>query len=145
MTEPAGRPALVRCAFCNQLNRVDLARLADGPRCGDCSRPMRLDRPQKLTDADFDQLVGASAVPVVVDFYADWCGPCRMMAPALDEFARARTGEVLVFKLDTDRNPLAAERFGIRGIPTLVAFRGGAEVRRHTGMADARVLAALVD
>jgi thioredoxin 1 len=79
-----------------------------------------------------------------VDFYADWCGPCRMMAPALDEFARERTGEALVLKLDTDANPASAARFGIRGIPTLIAFRDGKESRRHVGMADRRVLDALV-
>ena len=136
--------AVARCAFCGRLNRIDLSRLPDGPKCAECHRPIRLDRPVKVTDADFDTVIGGTEAPVVVDFYADWCGPCRMMAPTLDEFARDRTGEVLVLKLDTEANRATAARFGIRGIPTLIAFRAGKEARRHVGLADRRVLDALV-
>jgi len=138
------RPAVARCAFCGKLNRVDLARLADGPRCAECHRPIRLDRPLKVTDADFDTVISGTGIPVLVDFYADWCGPCRMMAPTLDEFAHDRTGDVLVLKLDTEANRASATRFGIRGIPTLIAFQNGKESRRHTGLADRRVLNGLV-
>jgi len=138
------RPAVARCAFCGKLNRVNLARLADGPKCAECHRPIRLDRPLKVTDAEFDTVIGGTRVPVLVDFYADWCGPCRMMAPTLDEFAHDRTGDVLVLKLDTEANRASAARFGIRGIPTLIAFVNGKESRRHTGLADRRVLNSLV-
>jgi thioredoxin 2 len=138
------RAAVARCAFCGKLNRIDLARLPDGPKCAECHRPIRLDRPVKVTDADFDTVIGGTEAPVVVDFYADWCGPCRMMAPTLDEFAHDRTGEVLVLKLDTEANRATAARFGIRGIPTIIAFRAGKESRRHVGLADRRVLDALV-
>lgn len=139
------RNALVRCIFCGRLNRVDLARIAAGPTCGECHRPMRLDRPIKVTEADFDKVIQETGVPILVDFYADWCGPCRMMGPALDSFAAQRTGSVLVLKLDTDAYPAVSQRYGIRGIPTMIAFRGGKETMRHTGLADERVLAALVD
>jgi thioredoxin 2 len=138
------RLAVARCVFCGKLNRVDLARLAEGPKCAECHRPIRLDRPVKVTDADFDTVIGGTQAPVLVDFYADWCGPCRMMAPTLDEFARDRTGEILVLKLDTEANRASAARFGIRGIPTVIAFRDGKESRRHVGLADRRVLNALV-
>ena len=138
------RAAVARCVFCGKLNRIDLARLPDGPKCAECHRPIRLDRPVKVTDADFDTVIGGTDAPVVVDFYADWCGPCRMMAPTLDEFAHDRTGEVLVLKLDTEANRATAARFGIRGIPTIIAFRAGKESRRHVGLADRRVLDALV-
>ena len=134
------RRAIVRCPFCDTPNRVDLARLADGPRCGDCKRPLRLDRPLKATDDSLDQLLQGAEVPVLVDFYADWCGPCKVMAPTLDAFALERMGEVLVLKLDTDANPRAAERFGIRGIPTMIAFRGGRESGRHVGVTDRATL-----
>jgi thioredoxin 2 len=138
------RPVVVQCPFCSAANRVDLSRLSAGPKCAKCGRPLRLDRPQKVTDKDFDRTVSGSSVPVLVDFYADWCGPCRMMAPTLDDFAQRRAGEALVLKLDTEANPLTAARFGIRGIPTLIAFEAGKERSRHTGLADIKVLESLV-
>jgi thioredoxin 2 len=142
-TQPR-RPVVVRCVFCGTANRVDLARLSGGPKCGQCGRPIRLDRPTWVTDADFDRIVAAASVPVLVDFYADWCGPCKMMAPALDDFARQHLGEVLVLKLDTDANPTAPTRFGIRGIPTLIVFEHGREVRRHVGVAQTAEIDRLV-
>ncbi|MFZ5623066.1 MAG: thioredoxin [Gemmatimonadota bacterium] len=138
------RKATVRCIFCGRLNRVDLTRLAAGPKCAECGKPIRLDRPVKATDADFDKTISLTTVPVLVDFYADWCAPCRMMAPTLDEFAHDRSGEVVVLKLDTDANPATAQRFDIRGIPTLIAFRGGKEIGRHVGVADMATLTKLV-
>jgi thioredoxin 2 len=138
------RPAIIHCPFCAAANRVDLTRLASGPKCAKCGKPLRLDRPQKVTDKDFDRTITGSSVPVVVDFYADWCGPCKAMAPTLDEFAAKLAGEALVVKLDTEANPATAARFGIRGIPTLIAFEGGKEKRRHVGMADRKVLEGLV-
>jgi len=134
---------VVRCPFCARLNRVDLARLADGPKCADCARPLRLDRPIAATEAEFDEVIGGAAVPVLVDFYADWCGPCRMTAPILDDIAHSRAGEVLVLKVDTDRNPALSERFGIRSIPTIIAFRGGSELNRVVGVVPRRQLETL--
>lgn len=141
----AGGRATLRCPFCLSLNRVDVSRAPDRPRCGSCGRPLLLDRPIQLRDEDFDRLIGDAEVPVLVDFYADWCGPCKMMAPLLDDLARERSGELLVAKLDTDANPRAPGRLGVRGIPTLVAFRDGVEMARAVGAIPADRLAALAD
>lgn len=130
------RKVTVRCPFCATLNRVDLARLSSQPRCGECARPLQLDRPIKSTEADFDQTIATAEVPVLVDFYADWCGPCKIMAPALDTLAHDHQGEILILKVDTDREQRLAQRFGIRGIPTLAAFRQGKESGRHVGVAQ---------
>ncbi len=127
------RTATVACPFCETLNRVDLSRLEQRPKCGKCGRPILLDRPIAVSDANFAQVTTDTTVPVVVDFYADWCGPCKIMAPLLDDVARRRAGEMLVVKLDTDRNPVTGQQFGIRGIPTLIAFRSGKEVGRRVG------------
>jgi thioredoxin 2 len=144
---PVTTPASVTtpCPFCGQLNRSDLGRLADGPRCGSCRRPLHFDRPVKVDDQSFDAVIGAADVPVLVDFYADWCGPCRMVAPVVDELAAARAGNVLVLKVDTDRSPAVAERLGIRGIPTLIAFHRGREIGRQVGVAGKAQLEALVE
>jgi thioredoxin 2 len=127
------RKAVVACPFCSTLNRVDLARLADRPKCAKCGKPILLDRPLSISDATFERVTTDTSVPVLVDFYADWCGPCKIMAPVLDDLARRRAGEVLVTKLDTDKNPATGLRFGIRGIPTLILFRQGKEVGRRVG------------
>jgi thioredoxin 2 len=141
----ASGKATVACPACGRLNRVDLARAADRPKCGACGRPIGLDHPLPLTDASFDRVLADSPVPVVVDFYADWCGPCKMMAPILDKVAGERTGGVLFAKVDTDRNPGVSRRFGIASIPTLIAFRGGREVARRMGALPKSQLDALVD
>ena len=133
------------CPFCGRVNAVDLSRIEDRPRCGECGRPLHLDRPVKVSDADFDRVISGSEMPVLVDFYADWCGPCRMMAPTIDELAADRAGRVLVAKLDTDRNPATAGRFGIRGIPTTIVFRKGREAARRTGAIGRQDLEALLD
>jgi thioredoxin 2 len=136
MSATTQRKATVQCTSCGKLNRVDLARAQNRPKCGQCGRPILLDRPVTLSDASFDRVVADASVPVLVDFYADWCGPCKMMAPVLDEFARERMGQLLVAKLDTDRNPAVAQRFRIASIPTLIVFRGGREVAREMGAVD---------
>jgi thioredoxin 2 len=127
------RHLTVRCQFCDTWNRVDAARAADRPKCGKCGRPILLDRPFPLNDETFARTIAESEVPVLVDFYADWCGPCKMMAPFVDELARERQGTALVAKLDTDRSPGTGSQFNIRSIPTTIVFRGGKEVARHTG------------
>ena len=127
------RTATVVCPFCNTLNRVDLTRIADRPKCGKCGKPILLDRPLAITDNTFDSVIAGTKVPVLVDFYADWCGPCKIMAPVLDDIARRQAGAVLVTKLDTEKNPATQLRFGVRGIPTLILFRNGKEVGRRVG------------
>ena len=136
--------ATVACPVCATLNRVDLARIAQHPKCGRCGRPILLDRPIVVTDETIDSVVGGTDVPVVVDCYADWCGPCKIMAPILDDFARDRQGDVLVIKLDTDRNQATARRFDIRAIPTLLVFQGGQVVNRHAGAIPRQQLDALL-
>jgi thioredoxin 2 len=135
----AKSPVTIRCAFCSRLNRVDLTRAAERPGCGECGKPMLLDRPIKVAQEDFERTVLEAEGPVLVDFYADWCAPCRMVAPFVDEIARAQTGRLLVAKLDTDRAPEVAVRYGIRSIPTLIVFRGGEEIERSVGFEPERV------
>ena len=131
---PAPRKATVPCPQCRTLNRVDLGRLDAGPRCARCRGELALDRPLPLDDATFARVVADAPVPVLVDCYADWCGPCRAMAPQLDALARRQAGRAIVAKLDTDRNQDTAGRLGIRSIPTLVVFRGGREAGREVGL-----------
>jgi thioredoxin 2 len=141
--QKTGQPAVVACAFCRTPNRIDLTRLSQGPKCASCHRPILLDRPLHASEADFDKTLLGTAVPVLVDFYADWCGPCHMMAPTLDDFARRHVGKVITLKLDTDANRSVSGRYGIRGIPTTIVFERGQEKGRHVGVADLKRLEAL--
>lgn len=138
-----GSPTSVtlRCSFCGTLNQVDLRRAADRPKCGDCTEPMLLDRPVKVSEDDFDRTVLESDAPVLVDFYADWCAPCKMVAPLIDEIAHDQVGKMLVAKVDTDAAPDVALRYGIRSIPTLIVFDGGEELERSMGFEPERVRA----
>lgn len=135
----AESPVTIRCSFCLKLNRVDLARAADRPACGDCGKPMLLDRPVRVAQEDFDRTVLEAEAPVLVDFYADWCAPCKMVAPLVDEIAREHTGRLLVAKVDTDQAPDVAMKYGIRSIPTLILFAGGHEQERSVGFEPERV------
>jgi len=121
------------CPVCGRWNRVAADRITDGPKCGVCAAPLDLAHPIALTDATFDRVVRETTLPILVDFYADWCAPCRMMAPAVNELARTSAGEVLVAKLDTEAAQQTAARFQIRGIPTVIVFRHGREARRQSG------------
>lgn len=135
MTPPTeDRTAQIRCGFCLTVNRVDVARAADRPKCGSCDRPMLLDRPLKVADEDFERTVLQSSVPVLVDFYADWCQPCKVLAPMIDEIANKNVGTFLVAKVNTDQAPGAAGQYGIASIPTVILFSGGEEVSRMVGI-----------
>jgi thioredoxin 2 len=123
----------LRCQFCQTWNRIDASRAANRPKCGKCGKPILIDRPVRLDDETFARTIAESRIPVLVDFYADWCGPCKMMAPFVDELAGRHQGDALVAKLDTDRSPRTAESFAIRGIPTVIVFRDGREVTRVSG------------
>ena len=132
-TKEAIKKLTVRCQFCNTWNRVDASKIISGPKCGKCSKPILLERPVPLTDETFTRTINESDVPVAVDFYADWCGPCRMMAPAVDALAAHLQGKALIAKLNTDHAAITASGFNIRGIPTTIVFKGGKEVARQSG------------
>ena len=129
----ANQTITVRCQFCETWNRIDAGKVPDGPKCGKCTKPILLERPITLTDETFARTISDSEVPVAVDFYADWCGPCRMMAPAVDALAAHVQGKALIAKLNTDISSRTANGFGIRGIPTIIVFHGGKEVARQSG------------
>ena len=132
VTTPA-KTVTVRCQFCDTWNRIDAAKVTDGPKCGKCGKPILLERPITLTDDTFSRTITETDVPVAVDFYADWCGPCRMMAPAVDALASQVQGKAVVAKLNTDHSGRTASGFGIRGIPTMIVFQKGKEVARQSG------------
>jgi len=131
--------AAIRCGFCGEMNDVDVAAAAEGPTCGHCSKPVLLDRPIKVAQEDFERTVLQARVPVMVDFYADWCAPCKMVAPLIDEFAYDQIGKMLVVKVDTDHAPDLAMKYEIRSIPTVVVFIDGEEKDRSLGFEPERL------
>ena len=133
---------IVRCESCGSANRVPAARMREVARCGRCKtavspphKPLAIHTP-----AELDELVAQSPVPVIVDFWARWCGPCLAVAPQLDAVADRKAGEAVVAKVDTEEIPELAERFGIRAIPTMIVFDGGREKKRMTGAMPAEAI-----
>lgn len=130
----------VACPHCGATNRIPAARLGDDPVCGRCGQALLDGHPVELSDANFDQVVGRSDLPVVVDFWAPWCGPCRSVAPEVERFASATAGRLLVVKLNTEEFPRIAQTFRIASIPTFVVIRNGQEMNRRSGALPAAAL-----
>ena len=123
----------VVCPNCQSINRIPSARLGDRPRCGKCKQPFFTGHPISLTDETFDRHLNRGDIPLIVDFWAPWCGPCKMMAPFFEQAAAELEPRVRLAKVNTDENRALAVRYQINSIPTTAVFRGGREVARQPG------------
>jgi len=140
-----GNTTVARCSSCGQINRVDIEKLEEGlqPKCGNCRTPLVIgdNGPVAVSDSTFSEIVERSDLPVLVDFWAPWCGPCHALSPTIEQMASDLSGRALIAKLNTDENPRTASRFRIQGIPTLILFQNGREVDRMVGVQPKRAIA----
>jgi thioredoxin 2 len=131
------------CPSCAKKNRIPAEHLADEGRCGACKSPLPpLSEPIDVDAADFDEIVRGARVPVLVDFWAAWCGPCRTAAPEVKRVAHEMAGRAVVLKVDTERAPDLAQRFNVMSIPNFIVFRNGNLVHQQPGLVDHRQMAA---
>jgi thioredoxin 2 len=137
-------PLNVACVHCRATNRVPAARLAEDPSCGRCGKDLLGGRPVELNDSNFDAFTQHTELPVLVDFWAPWCGPCVGMAPQFDLAAKQLKGRAILVKVNSDDNPKTSARFGIRSIPTLITLAGGRETSRRSGALQAGQIVALL-
>ncbi|MFP6681375.1 MAG: thioredoxin TrxC [Gammaproteobacteria bacterium] len=129
-------PLHIPCNHCNSINRVPDERLTDGPKCGKCEAALLPGSPVELTGTNFVNLTGKSDLPVVVDFWAPWCGPCKMMAPAFEQAAAKFETDAMLAKVNTENEPELSSQYNIRSIPTLIVFKHGRETDRQAGAMD---------
>lgn len=134
------------CPECGRKNRIPYERLGETAQCGNCQRnlPSPSQPVEIVQEAHFDRVIALSSLPVVVDFWAPWCGPCKRVAPELEKVARANAGRYLVVKVNTEALPALGQRYRIQSIPTLSVFNGGREVRREAGARPAPAIEAFV-
>lgn len=148
MNEPGtatGASVTLRCSFCLKLNRLDISRAGDRPKCGECGRPFLLDRPVKIAGEDLERVVAEAEVPILVDFYADWCGPCKMLKPTIRELARDYAGKVAVAAVNVDKQGVLANKYGIQSIPDVKAFKDGEVAETLIGLRNKPDYAATLD
>ncbi|TWU24338.1 Thioredoxin-2 [Novipirellula galeiformis] len=130
------------CSKCAAVNRVPESKTHDKPVCGKCKQPLLPTQPVDLSEDQFAKFIARTDVPVLVDFWAPWCGPCRMMAPDFAKAAETLSPRIILAKLNTEAAPQTASRFSISGIPTMILFKAGAEVARQSGAIDMQQIVA---